>query len=129
MKKPDKIIKFLHVVCKPNEPFIDHNGKPLYDYFIEIPYWIAKAYKPWMVKVEFSTTPFSIKQMREIENHEEADNYVKNNWSAKLTKMRKLNHNYMLVSTKAMGRSWFKSLEDYENYHKELKELDRKYGL
>jgi hypothetical protein len=63
------------------------------------------------------------------ENHDETEKYLNKNWSSKLTKMRKINHNYMLVSTTAKGQSWFKTLEDYNNYHKELHNLNVKYGL
>lgn len=128
MKRPDKIIKWLHIDRKTREPFVDHNGKPLFDYSIEIPYWIAKAYNPQYARVEIRMQPLSFSLMAEEENPE-AKEYFKANWSAKLSKMRKMNHNYLLVSTKAMGQSWFKSLKDYNNYHKELCELNKKYGV
>jgi hypothetical protein len=129
MKRPEKIVKWLHVERKPNDPFLDHNGTPLFDYFIELPYWIAKAYHPFYVKVEVRSTPISYADMMKEENKEEVDNYFKENWAKKLTDMRKLNHNYLLVSTKAMAQDGFKSIEDYNSYHKELQELNRKYGL
>ena len=64
---------------------------------------------------------------RAEENHEEYRQYYKKNWAKKVTKMRKMNHGYMLVSTQGMGKDWFKSIEDYENYHNELRELNKKY--
>ena len=128
MKRPDKVIKWLHVDRKLTEPFVDHNGKPLFDYFIQLPYWIAKAYNPRYAKIEIRAQSLSFAAMTKEENPE-ANEYLKANWSAKLSKMRKMNHNYIFVSTKAMGQGFFKSLEDYNNYHKELRELNKKYGV
>jgi hypothetical protein len=127
MKKPQKIIKWLFVDRKLREPFVDHNGKPLYTYFIELPYWIVKAYNPFQVKVEISNDHLSYAERVSEENREETEKYVKENWSKKLDKMRKVNNNYMLVSTVAVSKEGFKSMEDYENYHRELQELNRRY--
>jgi len=55
--------------------------------------------------------------------------YFSRNWHKKMAKMRKLNSNYLLVATEATGKGWFQSIEDYNNYHKELRELNKKYGL
>lgn len=128
MKKPEKIIKWLHIDRTKHDPFVDHNGKPLFTYSIEIPYWICRAFKSGYAKVEIREKPLSYSDMRKEEN-EEACDYFKANWSNKLTKMRKMNHNYLLVSTKAVDRSWFKTIEAYENFHRELHELNMKYGL
>jgi len=127
MKKPQKIVKWFSVNRKPKEPFVDHNGKPLYNYFIDLPYWIAKAYNPYYVKVEISNCHLSYAERVSEENREEAEKYVKENWAKKLSKMRKINNNYILVSTMAVSKEGFKSMEDYENYHRELHELNRRY--
>lgn len=129
MKKPEKIIKWFAVERKRDGCFVDHNGKPLYNYILQLPYWLAKAYKPFYIKVEIRANPLSWNDMQEEENRVEADAYFKANWSAKCTKLRKLNHNFMMVSTKALGSGWFKTMDDYNNYHKELRELNKKYGL
>ena len=127
MKRPEKIIKWLPVEQNKNEPFIDHNGKPLFRYVIELPYWIAMAYKPRFAKVEIRAEFISFADREKDENKDESDKYVKLNWSRKLTKLRKLNNNFMLVSLKSVNSTQFKSIQDYENYHKELQELNRKY--
>jgi len=129
MKKPNKIIKWFHVEKKREELWVDFNGKPSHSYVIKIPYWLGRAYRlgyKW-VKIEIDTTPKSMKQRIEEETKEYMK-YFKENWSSKMTKMRKLNHNYMLVSEMGKGTGWFKSIEDYNNYHKELKALNEKYG-
>jgi len=127
MKRPEKVIKWFPVERKRDEPFVDHNGKPLFEYVIILPYWIAKAYNPHFVKVEISRKFVSFADMQKEENNEETDRYLKQNWSRKLTKLRKLNNNFMLVSLKTQATTCFKSMEDYENYHRELQELNRKY--
>jgi hypothetical protein len=129
VKRPEKIIKWLHVDRKPHEPFVDHNGKPAFNYFIELPYWIAKAYNPQYAKIEIRQKPLSYADMVKEENRDEAKKYLKENWSDKIAKMYKMNHGYLLISAKAMGQGWFKSIEDFNNYHKELVELNEKYGL
>lgn len=129
MKRPDKVIQWLGVSREPHDPFLNHNGKPLFKYFIELPYWLIAAYNPFMVKIEVNTEKLSYNERQKQTNHEEIDQYVKANWSKKLRKMRKVNNNYMLVSIKAVSKDFFKSMEDYENYHKELHQLDEKYGL
>jgi hypothetical protein len=127
MKRPEKIVKWLSVDKKLNEPFIDHNGKPDYNYTVHIPYWLAKAYNPFWVKVEIrAKNPCYADKIKE-ENKAETDAYLKANWRKKIDKHYKMNNGFLLVSTKAMGAGWFKSMEDYNNYHKELQELNRKY--
>lgn len=129
MKRPEKIVKWLHVDKKSRKPFVNHNGKPLFDYVIRLPYWIAQAYKPNNVRVEIREKTPCFSDRYDEEKQYGADEYVKKNWSAKLSKLRKLNHNFILIGCEGKGRRWFKSMEDYENYHKELEELNRKYGL
>jgi len=129
MKKPDKVIQWLHIDRKPFEPFLNHRGKPLYKYSIELPYWIVAAYNPFEVKVEVTTEKLCYVDRIAQTNKEEIQEYVKANWSKKLTKMRKINNNYMMVSTVAISKSFFKSMEDYENYHSELNQLNIKYCL
>jgi len=127
MKRPEKIIIWLSVDRQKQEPFIDHNGKPLINYTINLPYWLAKAYKPSYVKVEIRDRFLSFSDRQKEENYDETKAYVSANWSAKLTKLRKMNNNFMLVATTAMGMDWFRSMADYEHYHKELQQLNRKY--
>ena len=128
MKRPDKIILWLHV-SKEETEFINHLGKPLYNYSIKLPTWAGLAYKPYNVKVEIREKNPPYNERENETNMEEIRSYVKSNWSKKLTKMRKLNHNYMKVAVIAKGRGFFSSIEDYNNYHQELKELNKKYGV
>ena len=129
MKKPEKIIKWFHVETEPEELWIDHNGKPSRSYIIRIPYWVGRAYKlnRKRVKIEIRESNPCMREQCEEETKEYLQ-YFKENWSSKMTKMRKLNHNYMLVSERGKGTGWFKSIEDYNNYHMELRELNEKYG-
>jgi hypothetical protein len=128
MKKPNKIVKWFHVEKELYDPFLDHNGKPLFKYFISLPYWIFKAYHPTRVKVEISEDQLSYNDQIEQEvKREELDKYFKTNWLKKMTKMRKVNNNYMFVSLLGKSKTGFKSMEDYENYHKELQILNEKY--
>jgi hypothetical protein len=130
MKKPDKIIKYFHVDKEKDRIWVDFNGKPCYSYVIKLPYWLGRAYKlgyKW-VKIEIDTNGKSMKD-RIAEETKEYRKYFDENWSKKMDKMRKLNHNYLLISHKGKGTGWFKSIEDYNNYHKELSELNKKYGV
>jgi hypothetical protein len=129
MKRPEKIVKWFMVERKKVDSFVDHNGKPLFDYSIKLPYWIAYAYKPWYVKVEIRDKPLCYADMEKDGNKEETEKYLEANWRKKISKLWKLNHGFMFVSTVAKGQGWFKSVEDYNNYHKELQELNVKYGL
>jgi len=128
MKRPDKVILWSHV-SKEETEFVNHLGKPLYKYYIKLPSWVGLAYKPHHVKVEVRDKIPSYNERDTETNMEEVRAYVKSNWSKKLTKMRKLNHNYMKVAIIAKGRGFFPSIENYNNYHQELKELNKKYCL
>ena len=128
MKRPDKIILWLHG-SKEETEFINHLGKPLYNYTIKLPSWIGLAYNPRDIKIEIRNKNPPFNERLEDGNHEEIRAYVKANWSKKLAKMRKLNHNYMKVAVLGKGRGFFSSIDDYNNYHQELKELNKKYGL
>jgi len=130
MKRPDKIIKYFHVDKERDRIWVDFNGKPSHSYVIKIPYWLGRAYRlgyKW-VKIEIDTNGKSMNQMRKEETKEYSQ-YFKENWSDKMNKMRKLNHNYLLISHHGKGKGWFKSIEDYNNYHRELNELNKKYGV
>lgn len=132
MKRPNKIIKYLHVKKEPEDMWVDFNGKKSYKYSIEIPYWLGRAYKlrrSSRLKVVICQDNKSFKQQQEEENHKDFEKYFKENWLVKMNKMRKLNHNYLLISHHGKGKGWFKSIEDYNNYHKELNELNKKYGV
>jgi len=130
MKRPEKIVKWFHVDKEIDRIWVDFNGNPSHSYVIKLPYWLGRAYRlgyKW-VKIEIDTTPKSMKQRMEEET-KEYFKYFKENWAAKTTKMRKLNHNYMLVQQVAKGTGWFKSIDDYNNYNRELDELNKKYGV
>ena len=78
------------------------------------------------VLVKFSKNK-SINQKQEEENREIWKKYVKENWSSKLTKMRKVNNGYMKVITKVSPVCFFDTHEGYKEYHKELSKLNAKY--
>ena len=110
--------------------WVNHLGKPLFDYSIELPSWIGLAYRPWDAKIEIHEHPPCMRDRLETEDMEIIRAYVKENWGKKLTKMRKLNHNYMQVFT--LARADVKrtlSIEEYNQYHQELRELNEKYGV
>ena len=130
MKRPEKVIMWIYVDREKTE-FVNHLGKPLYNHIIRLPSWIGLAYKPYYVKIEIQEKPSCFKDRRNETNHDEIEAYVKSNWSKKLTKMRKLNHNYMQVFTLARCDPETRklSLEEYNQYHQELRELNEKYGV
>lgn len=127
MKRPEMIVKWFHVERERDGIWVDWSGKPKDRYFVEIPYWLIRAFKPSHVKVEITKNIPSFAKMQEEENGVEVQKYFKENWSKKVTKMRNLNHGYLLVATTGVCRNGFKSIEDYENYHKELRVLNKKY--
>jgi len=127
MRRPQKIVKYFFVEEEQHGIFVDYNGKPKCQYLIRLPYWLCRAYRPQHVKIEVREKVPSFRDRREEENAEEFQQYFKENWLKKMTKMRKLNHNYLLVSLQGKGKSWFESIEDYNDYHKELKALNEKY--
>lgn len=129
MKRPEKIIMWINVDKEKSE-HVNHLGKPLYNYSIKLPSWIGLAYKPRDIKIEIRDENPPFRERFEDGNHEEIRAYVKANWRKKLTKMRKLNHNYMQVFTLARGDvRQDLSLEEYNQYHQELRELNAKYGI
>ena len=130
MKRPEKVIMWTHVDRKKTD-FVNHLGKPLYDYTIKLPSWIGLAYQPWDVKIEIRENPPCFRDKRNESNHEEIESYVKSNWMKKLTKMRKLNHGYIQVFTLARSDPETRklSIEEYNQYHQELRELKIKYGV
>jgi len=129
MKRPEKIVMWVHADNEKSD-FVNHLGKPLYNYTIKLPSWLGLAYNPRDVKIEIRDKNPPFNERFEDGNHEEIRAYVKANWSKKLTKMRKLNHNYMQVFT--LGRGDVRknlSLEEYNQYHEELRALNKKYGV
>ena len=130
MKRPEKVILWTHVDRKKTE-FVNHLGKPLYDHIIKLPTWVGLAYKPYYVKVEVREELPCWNDRQKETNDEEIQAYVKENWIKKLTKMRKLNHNYMQVFTLARCDPETRklSLDEYNQYHQELRELNEKYGV
>ena len=130
MKRPKKIIKWFHVETEPERLWVDYNGKPSCSYIIKIPYWLGRAYKlnRRRVKIEIRESNPCMKDQI-VEETKEYLKYFKENWSKKTTKMRKLNHNYTLIAQDGKGSGWFKSIDDYNDYNKELQELNIKYGV
>lgn len=129
MQKPKIAIQWLYVEKEANEPYIDYNGKPLFKYFVSIPYWLIRAYRPVYVKVEIHCNLPSYKERLDEQKNPYLMEYFKKNWSQKMRKMRKLNHNYLLVTTQGVGKGFFKSIKEYEEYHEELRRLNKKYGV
>ena len=129
MKRPEKIVMWTHV-DKEKSDFVNHLGKPLYNYTIKLPSWVGLAYNPRDIKLEIRDKNPPFKERFEDGNHEEIRAYVKANWNKKLSKMRKLNHNYMQIFTLARADVHQDlSLEEYNQYHEELRALNRKYGV
>ena len=129
MKRPEKIVMRIRVDKEKSE-FVNHLGKPLFNYTIKLPSWVGLAYNPHHVKVEINEKSSSRIEFRDSTNSEELEAYVKANWMKKLSKMRKLNHNYMQIFTLARADARQNlSLEEYNQYHQELRELNAKYGV
>ncbi len=129
MKRPEKIVMWIHVDREKSE-FVNHLGKPLFNYTVKLPSWIGLAYNPRRIKIEIRDRNPPFNERFEDGNREERGAYVKSNWGKKLTKMRKLNHNYMQVFTIARADvRQSLSLEEYNQYHQELRELNAKYGV
>ena len=128
MKRPEKAVLWLHVDKQKTEWF-NHLGKPLYDHIVKLPSWVGLAYRPFTVRVEIleNVPPFKDRFV----DHDEWRPYVKENWMKKLTTMRKLNHGYIKVFTLAKNTPETRklSIEEYNEYHRELRELNAKYGV
>lgn len=97
MKKP-KIMKFMSFVQERSSDDVDWNNKTTRKYFIEIPYWLARAYNLRLgrkVILTMFAEPISIKNMEKLCTDDMP--YFKKNWLRKVSKMRKLNSNYIKV--------------------------------
>lgn len=130
IKRPEKIIKYLKIQKKKDGIFLDHNKKQLMKYYIEIPYWIGKAFErntSSYVCVEFGSRKLSLNEMRFREQCFRWNDYLEKVWQPRLKKIRKLNKGFIQSITKGKGRNWFKSMDDYNKYHTELKKLNEKY--
>ena len=129
MKRPEKIVMWVHVDKEKTE-WVNHLGKPLFKYSIMLPSWVGLAYNPRDIKIEIRDKSPPYSERYEDGNREEINAYIKSNWSKKLSKMRKLNHNYMQVFTLARGDIRKNlSLEEYNQYHEDLRALNKKYGV
>jgi len=99
MKRPKKIVEW-YPISECDSEFVDWNGKPAKDYYIKLPYWLARAYKrgriPY-IQVIFYDKSFSANERKKKSTHKLLNKFFKENYSKKVTKMRKLNHNYMKV--------------------------------
>ena len=122
------MVTWLVAKIENDDIFVDYNGKPKKKYIIELPYWMCRAMAHGSflkVRIEFRDKYTSMRdQIAEEEPHKE---YFEKHWSKRITKMRKLNHNYMQVSVLAKSTKGFASMEDYNAYHRELRELNKKY--
>ena len=128
MKKPEEIKIMLNVERKKSE-FVRWDGKPLYDYFINIPTWLSQSYLKHgsnfvILKVN---NKMSINQKTQEQNESEWRPWIKERWSKKLTDMRKINNGYMKIMTSLSPKAFFDTHEGYIEYHKELKKLNEKY--
>jgi len=96
MKRPNKLIIYLPIESMKSD-WVDWNNKSINDYYIRIPYWLARAYMRNNIKrvkcIFLDKVPCSNIQYKQEGNIEK--NYFKSNWSNKVKKMRKLNHNYI----------------------------------
>lgn len=126
MKRPKEITLHEVVLCKKDHIWLDHNGKQKDQYYIEIPFWLGRAYnlnhKRVQVKIGYPQTMEQYKADRKV-----VWDYFKANWSAKVNKMRKMNHGYILVSKVKEAGDRFATIGDYEAYHTELAKLNEKY--
>ena len=128
MKKPEEVKIMLNVERKKSE-FVRWDGKPLYDYFINIPTWLSQSYFEHgsrFVILQVSKKKSMYQKMQE-QNESEWRPWVKKRWSKKLTDMRKINNGYMKIMTSLSPRAFFDTHEGYIEYHKELKKLNEKY--
>lgn len=125
MKRPDRMV--LHEVVRvKKDGWVDFNGKEAVSYFIEIPYFIGRAYSLNHKRVQVIVgDTLSLSEINEDRNL--LHTYFKSNWREKIAKMRRLNHNYLLVGVTHNPKHLFDSIEDYEDYHRELKLLNKKY--
>jgi len=126
VKRPERVAMWLWVE-RQETPWVNHLGKPLYDYVVRLPTWVALAYRPWKVKVEVRTHPPARVEAIAETNHEEWKRYFRENWSGKMKKIRKLNHNYMQIFPVRPRKPDYLSHEEYEEYLRELTALNAKY--
>ena len=102
MKRPKKLVKYFNIESKPSE-WVDWNGKPTRDYFIRIPYWIVRAYRlhkkspAFGLKLIISDQFKSMNIRKQEENRSVLRKYFTSNWTKKMTKMRKLNGNFLQI--------------------------------
>jgi hypothetical protein len=95
MQKP-KIFKWRGTVERRKNEWKDWNGKQSYDYFIELPEWLARAYH--LDYRQVIVTIWSDGQsMSKMSKRATNNKYFKENWSKKQTKKRKLNHGYIKI--------------------------------
>lgn len=128
MKKPEEIKIMLNVERKKSE-FVRWDGKPLYNYFINIPTWLSQSYLEHssnFVILKVSKKKSMHQKMQE-ENDSEWRPWIKETWSKKLTQMRKINNGYIKVMPSIQPKAFFDTHEGYIEYHKELKKLNEKY--
>ena len=131
MKKPLKLVQWLSIETV-GDVILDHNGKDYREHVIKLPYWVVKAYKldkhrAMRVKVEILSQEVLPAPKNRIETN--VRDYFRTNWLSKVNKMRKLNGGGIKVATIQKSRSLFDTAKGYNDYHKELAELNEKYGI
>jgi len=99
MKRPDKLVEWFRIE-ELNSRWVDWNGNPIKEYIVKIPYWIGRAYSRGrlpFVQICFYDKSISAKDRDKMSTDDLTMKYFKENFSKKITKMRKLNNNYMSV--------------------------------
>jgi len=95
MKKPE-IYKYCAIVERRKNEWKDWNGKQSYDYFIEIPEWLGRAYH-----LDFRQVIITLwakgQSMSRMSKRATNNKYFKANWLKKQQKKRKLNKNYLKI--------------------------------
>jgi len=129
MKRPEQIVMWTHVDKKKSD-YVNHLGKPLFKYSIEIPSWMGLAYNPRDVKIEIRSKNPSFSERFKDGNRDETRAYFKET-GVKKYQDEKTNHNYMQVFTLARDTPETRKLtvKEYNQYHQELRELNAKYGV
>lgn len=99
MKRPKKIVEWFSIssISKTSD-FVNWNGKPAKNYYIELPYWLARAYirgRIPYIQVCFYDKSFSANERKKRSTYKLLNKFFKENYKRKVTKMRKLNHNYI----------------------------------
>jgi len=79
--------------------WLDYNKTPAKRFYIEIPFWVGRAFRLGEHSKVLVTIPEKHKSIRDLYKRcsENRRKYFKENWSKKIRKMRKINHNYLEI--------------------------------